>query len=359
MKLAFVVYPQIHILDLLLAADPLKHAEKMGLLPKNVEWDFCAYEVPSEEVRSALSDSRQVRLNPESLAEFDLVCVIGSRMDTLPDELNPMLDTINPHAGLVLTGNALVLEQKFNKVPVFAAEKRGEVLALGYKLCALAAGQEVAAKVAESFGISLDLLDIKVIKKREGSVSRKTKETSIDLTLALDGSGKHEIDTGIPFFDHMLSQIAVHGLFDLDVRCKGDLQVDPHHTVEDVGLALGKAFDQALGDRKGLVRMASATVPMDECLAQVNLDLSGRAYTVVQADWQDVRIGDLPVSLIPHFLESFATQARCNLFVRLLAAGDDHHRAEAIFKALARALDSATQIDPRRLQSIPSSKGVI
>ena len=179
------------------------------------------------------------------------------------------------------------------------------------------------------------------------------------MNLSLDGSGKHEIETGIPFFDHMLTQIAVHGLFDLSIHCRGDLQVDAHHSVEDVALALGKAFDQALGDRKGLVRMASCTVPMDESLAQVSLDFSGRPFTVVDAAWNDKQIGALPVTLIAHFLESFAAQARCNLSVSLLAGGDDHHRAEAIFKALARALDAATQVDPRRLDAVPSSKGVI
>ena len=229
---------------------------------------------------------------------------------------------------------------------VLSCTNRAETFFLSLKLCELAAGKDAKQKVADALGLPSEISERTLFTLREASVSRKTKETSINLSLNLDGSGKHKISTGIPFFDHMLTQIAVHGLFDLSIQARGDLEIDPHHTVEDVALALGKAFDQALGDRKGLVRMATACVPMDESLAQVSLDFSGRPYTVVDATWHDVKIGDLPVSLITHFLESFAVQARCNLSVRLITGGDDHHRAEAIFKALARALDAASQLDP-------------
>lgn len=194
---------------------------------------------------------------------------------------------------------------------------------------------------------------------RQSKVNRSTRETQIELALNIDGSGKHDIDTGVPFFDHMLTQIAVHGLFDITLRAKGDLQIDPHHTIEDTGLALGQAFREALGDRKGIVRMASAYCPMDETLAFAAIDLSGRPYTVVQADWHTPTVGGIPVSLFPHFLESFALEARCNLHVRVLYGRDDHHQAEAIFKALARSLDAAVRIDPRRAGVVPSSKGVL
>lgn len=194
---------------------------------------------------------------------------------------------------------------------------------------------------------------------RTSKIERNTNETQITLNLNLDGSGDADINTGIGFLDHMLHHIAVHGLFDLALQAHGDLDVDPHHTVEDCALVLGQAFDQALGDRSGIVRMGQGTVPMDDALALVVIDLSGRPYTVVQADWHTPYIGGIPTSLFPHFFESFAVTARCNLHARILAGRDDHHQAEALFKALGRALDQATRIDPRRGQSIPSTKGTL
>jgi imidazoleglycerol-phosphate dehydratase len=194
---------------------------------------------------------------------------------------------------------------------------------------------------------------------RTSQVERQTHETRISLSLNLDGAGEHDIHTGVGFLDHMLAQVAYHGLFDLKVAAQGDLEVDAHHTVEDVALALGEAFHQALGDRKGIVRMASVTVPMDDSLANVVIDLSGRPYTVFQAKWHSPNIGTLPTSLIGHFFESFAVQARCNLHARVLYGKDDHHQAEALFKALGRALDAATMIDPRRAGQIPSTKGTV
>jgi imidazoleglycerol-phosphate dehydratase len=192
---------------------------------------------------------------------------------------------------------------------------------------------------------------------RTSTITRRTNETDISIELALDGTGQHNIATGIGFLDHMLTHLAVHGLFDLTVIAKGDLHIDVHHTVEDVALILGAAFDQALGDRKGIVRMAHAYVPMDETLAFVAIDLSGRPYCVVTADWGMAPVGDIPTSLFPHFLESFAVASRCNLHARVLYGRDDHHKAEALFKALARALDLATQLDPRRAGNVPSTKG--
>lgn len=194
---------------------------------------------------------------------------------------------------------------------------------------------------------------------RTSDISRRTNETQIEIKLNLDGAGVHDISTGIGFLDHMLSHLAVHGLFDLSLQAKGDLHIDVHHTVEDVALALGQAFDAALGDRKGIVRMGDCFAPMDETLAHVAVDLSGRPYTVIQAEWHTPYVGNIPAALFPHFFESFAATARCNLHARVLYGRDDHHQAEALFKAWARALDMATQMDMRRAGKIPSTKGVL
>lgn len=192
---------------------------------------------------------------------------------------------------------------------------------------------------------------------RTSTLSRQTSETQVDIELKLDGTGMHNISTGVGFLDHMLTHLAVHGLFDLTVQATGDLHVDVHHTVEDVALTLGQAFDQTLGDRKGIVRMGDCFAPMDETLAHVAIDLSGRPYAIVQAEWHTPYVGNIPTTLFPHFFESFAVAARCNLHARVLYGRDDHHQAEALFKAWARALDVASQIDPRRAGSIPSTKG--
>ena len=194
---------------------------------------------------------------------------------------------------------------------------------------------------------------------RTAEISRQTNETQIEIKLNVDGTGKYEISTGIGFLDHMLTHLAVHGLFELTVQARGDLHVDSHHTVEDVALALGQAFDKALAERKGIVRIADCFAPMDETLAHVAVDLSGRPYAVIQADWHTPYIGNIPTTLFPHFFESFAVAARCNLHARVLYGRDDHHQAEALFKAWARALDIATQIDPRRTGNVPSTKGTL
>jgi imidazoleglycerol-phosphate dehydratase len=190
-------------------------------------------------------------------------------------------------------------------------------------------------------------------------ISRQTNETQIEIKLDLDGTGKHEISTGIGFLDHMLTHLAVHGLFDLTVKATGDLHIDVHHTVEDVALALGQAFDKALGDRKGIIRMGDCFAPMDETLAHIVIDLSGRPYAVIQAEWHTPYVGNIPTALFPHFFESFAVTSRCNLHARVLYGRDDHHQAEALFKAWARALDAATQMDVRRGETIPSTKGTL
>ncbi len=191
---------------------------------------------------------------------------------------------------------------------------------------------------------------------RTADIQRQTNETQVSVQLNLDGTGEHEITTGIGFLDHMLAQVAVHGLFDLHLTARGDLAVDTHHTVEDCALALGQVLDQALGARTGIVRMGSAYVPMDETLARVVVDLSGRPYAVVTANWHAPSLGGIPTSLFPHFLESLASSARCNLHAEVLYGRDDHHQAEALFKALGRALDAATRFDPRRGARSPPRK---
>lgn len=188
---------------------------------------------------------------------------------------------------------------------------------------------------------------------------RETRETQVDVRVNLDGTGQYKIETGIGFLDHMLSHIAAHSLIDIDIQASGDLVIDAHHTVEDVALVLGSAVNEALGNRAGIVRMGSAFVPMDESLGFVAVDFSGRPYTVIDIKWTAAVINTIPVTLIEHFFESFAVTARANIHVRLLYGRDDHHKAEALFKALGRALGEATRIDPRRGTNIPSTKGVL
>jgi imidazoleglycerol-phosphate dehydratase len=191
---------------------------------------------------------------------------------------------------------------------------------------------------------------------RAATVHRQTAETDVQVALDLDGRGQYAVETGIGFLDHMLAHVAVHGLFDLTVQASGDLHVDPHHTVEDVALTLGQALDRALGNRAGIVRIGSAYVPMDEALAFVAVDLSGRPYGVIEAAWAGPTVGGLPVTLMAHFFESLAVTARANVHARVLYGRDDHHKAEALFKALGRALDAATALDARREGVIPSTK---
>jgi imidazoleglycerol-phosphate dehydratase len=193
---------------------------------------------------------------------------------------------------------------------------------------------------------------------RQARVERTTRETSIVLSLNVDGSGRAEIDTGVGFLDHMLTLLAGHGLFDLEVEAKGDLHIDEHHTAEDTMICLGKALDQALGDRTGIVRTAHSYVPMDESLALVAVDLSGRPYCVFQAEFVTPRLGTLGTDLIFHLFETLAIHAHMNLHAQVLYGRNDHHKVEALFKGLARALDAATQIDPRR-QGVPSTKGTV
>ena len=192
--------------------------------------------------------------------------------------------------------------------------------------------------------------------KRISIVKRETKETSISLELNLDGSGKWAINTGISMFDHLLAQLAQHGVFDMKISATSG---DQHHLAEDVAICLGKAIGEALGEKRGIVRMADATVPMDDALAMVAVDISGRGYTVLELPFSDNDMSGFSTDLIRHFLESFAAEARLNLHVRVVYGTNDHHKAEALFKALGRALDVATRIDERIGAELPSTKGVL
>jgi imidazoleglycerol-phosphate dehydratase len=193
---------------------------------------------------------------------------------------------------------------------------------------------------------------------RTATIGRTTSETDVTITLNLDGSGQGNIQTGVQFMDHMLVLFAKHGLFDLDVSCKGDLGVDSHHSVEDIGICLGLAFDKALRDKKGIVRFAHAYYPMDEALVRVAVDLSGRPYFIYHATVERDRVGELDADLIEEFWKAVVTHARMNLHIELLYGRNTHHIFEAVFKAAARALSLATRTDPR-IQGVPSTKGVI
>lgn len=191
---------------------------------------------------------------------------------------------------------------------------------------------------------------------RKGEVTRETSETQISMNLELDGRGSSDISTGVGFLDHMLELFARHGLFDLEVQCKGDLKVDAHHTVEDVGICLGLAVKEALGSAKGIRRYGWVVLPMDEALATVALDLGGRPYLAVSLPTLDGDIGGFAMELLPEFFQAFCNNAGANLHIRVDAGRNRHHMAEAIFKAFSKALDQAVTIDPR-VQDVPSTKG--
>jgi imidazoleglycerol-phosphate dehydratase len=194
---------------------------------------------------------------------------------------------------------------------------------------------------------------------RQAQIHRHTGETDVWVNLDLDGNGKSEIDCGIPFLDHMLQQICSHGLIDLSVKAKGDLHIDDHHTNEDVGITLGQALAQSLGDRKGIVRFGHFVAPLDEALVQVVLDFSGRPYLVYGLEIPTQRVGTYDTQLVREFFQAIVNHAQITLHIRQLAGINSHHIIEATFKAFARALRMATELDPRRVGEIPSSKGVI
>ncbi|MBI5184986.1 MAG: imidazoleglycerol-phosphate dehydratase HisB [Nitrospinae bacterium] len=194
--------------------------------------------------------------------------------------------------------------------------------------------------------------------KREGKHYRKTKETEIDVRLVLDGEGRYEIHTGIPFMDHMLAQLSRHGLFDLEINAKGDTEIDGHHTVEDLGITLGESFKKALGEGKGIRRFGMASIPLDEALASVSLDISGRAHLSFPGGLPKEKVGNFDVELVEEFFRSFTSNAGITLHIRLLSGNNLHHILESIFKSFARALDEGTRFD-ERVKDVPSTKGVL
>jgi imidazoleglycerol-phosphate dehydratase len=194
--------------------------------------------------------------------------------------------------------------------------------------------------------------------KRIAEIERKTKETDIKLTLNLDGKGASSIDTGIPFLDHMFELLSAHGFIDIDVKAKGDTEIDYHHTVEDIGICLGSAINKALGDKKGIARYGFAIVPMDEALARVVIDISNRPYLAYNVSLQKSLTGQFDINILNEFFKAVVNNAGITIHIELLSGADAHHVAESVFKAFARALDQATQID-ERLDAVPSTKGLL
>ena len=196
------------------------------------------------------------------------------------------------------------------------------------------------------------------MSKRTSAIKRKTGETNISLSLNIDGKGKSSIKTGIPFFDHMLTLFAKHGLFDLKLTAKGDIKVDYHHTVEDVGICLGQAFKEALGDKKGIVRYGESKVPMDEALAEVIIDISGRPHLTYNVPFEKTKFIDFDVEVVKEFFEAFVLNAGITVHINMIRGGNMHHIIEAIFKAFAVTLSKACAVDPRK-KGVPSTKGVL
>jgi imidazoleglycerol-phosphate dehydratase len=201
----------------------------------------------------------------------------------------------------------------------------------------------------------LGTVEVAARSDRRVTLERRTRETEVSMTLDLDGDGTTSIETGVGFYDHLLSSFGHHGLFDIEVRARGDLEVDEHHTVEDVALVLGAAFAEALGDRAGIVRFGDATIPMDESLATAVVDIGGRPYAVIELPFRGERVGELPLQLVEHAIEAFARTAGATIHLRGIGR-NDHHLAEAAFKALGRALRAACEPDPRR-RGVASTKG--
>ena len=198
-----------------------------------------------------------------------------------------------------------------------------------------------------------------MVAKRTGEITRKTGETSVNVRLSLDGTGKYEVDTGIPFLDHMLELFAKHGFFDLKIQAKGDVAVDYHHLVEDVGLSLGQAIQQALADRGGIKRYGFFILTMDESQVTVALDLSNRPYLVYQVETPERFVRDFTIDLFKEFFQAVANESGANLHVKLDRGDEPHHASEAVFKGFAKALDAATRIEPRLDGKVPSTKGTL
>ena len=380
-KITFLLSPETDLLDWLQVFEPVLRLQQLGD-EGDWQWVYAASSELPEKMQLALSALGVVLQPIDPTGVSDIVVAAGqpsisagislcSKYSAADVRIVAATKSESASTGKILqyplTDNLWLNLERFQKGMAKSDTKRpllmisadaGSARATGLALCALLADEAACRIVAEKMGVKYPEKTV-IGEERAAEIKRQTNETRVQVRVGVDGSGKHKIQTGMPFLDHMLTQVAVHGLFDLDIQADGDLDVDAHHTVEDVALTLGKAFDQALGERRGLVRMASTSVPMDESLAMVSLDLSGRPYTVFEVDWYGTEVGGMSTTLIKHFFESFAVQARCNLHIRLLSGGDDHHRAEAIFKAFGTALDAATRIDPRRVDTLPSSKGAL
>ena len=360
MKIALILYPGVSLNETSAFLSVLENAHTASKTTLfNIE--YCSY-LPMHNGKRGLTLTSGYTGLP--LTGFDLIVLCGGK--NLPDllkneEWKTWLRNASPSLGWIginqggaflkqLGVNILSLPQSEPTLNPFLAGL-WLVNQINSELCDITAtdqnlGPAWYAAFARSNG-------------RSARFARSSAETKIEAEITLDGSGNQLISTGIPFLDHMLAQIARHGLFDIRLKASGDLEIDPHHTMEDCALTLGETFRLALGDRKGIQRMASTSVPMDESLATVTVDFSGRPYCVLQTRWNGELVADIPVSLVDHFLESFANAARCNLFVQVQAGQDNHHMAEAVFKALARALNQAVSLDPRRAGMIPSTKEVL
>lgn len=381
MKAAVILYDGFSSLEFSTLYEPLAQAALNA--PALLQCDICS---PSSEVFDGYGLHYYPTRMPPSLQGYDLLCVPGgsgvakqwenaSFLAWLATARDARQIAVIGNGALLLAASGLVDGHEIASLPETGAILAslgvrpsaqplvldGPVLSASDIRAALDLGQALARSLIQ--GIPLRSISGasggEGTSPRQATTQRKTTETSITIQLNLDGSGKHQIQTGLPFLDHMLTQVAVHGLFDLQVNAQGDLQIDAHHTMEDVALTLGLAFQQALGDRTGIVRMASAEVPMDDSLARVAVDFSGRPYCVFQGMWTLPSVGGIPNTLFVHFLESLAQGARCNLHAIIQYGNDDHHKAEALFKALGRAFCTATRLDPRRRGLIPSSKGTL
>ncbi len=360
MKIGIICYPGISKIDLIGVITPLQPLSQTE--SDRIQIECCTYLPPVLDNGFCSIQCSHVGL---PLTGFDTLILPGyfpvQELDVSPDWI-AWLNTASKDVRWLAVNEGVKLARRLNfatiKLPIHSRILNGFLCALW--LIQDVKGSQMAWEMAYNLAIEKEWLQAnRLLTGRTAFIERKSAETDISISLKLDGDGQSHIDTGIPFLDHMLSQIARHGTFTLDVTARGDLVVDSHHTVEDTGIVLGEAFMTALGDRRGIARMGSATVPMDESLATVTADFSGRPYAVIQTAWNGIQVANLPVSLFEHFLESFATAARCNLFVQVHAGNDNHHMAEAIFKALARALDQASMVDVRRENQIPSTKEVL
>jgi imidazoleglycerol-phosphate dehydratase len=363
MKIAILLYEGVSAIDISMMQEPLRLAalqQQSDSFPKLVAREN---QILDRSGRSIKPD-----VVAEDLSSFDALLLPGCSANALQERLEQAewitwLGSANPTALIASADPAARLWSAAGRKPVDWFETNpasnslftpvdGNILAMTLRIILQLYSQQIQSKV-------MQILTQPALPMRFAELERNTAETKIHGKINLDGSGRVQLNSGIPFLDHMLQQIAVHGMVDLAIQADGDLDVDVHHTLEDVGIVLGKLIKEALGERKGIRRCASARVPMDESLAEVTLDFSGRAYCAFDCTWHQAEIGGIPVSLFRHFFETLSVQAACNMHIQVPYGKDDHHQIEAIFKAFARALDQAVQQDPRRLEQIPSSKGVL